>query len=50
MDRLLAEAQRAGFLRAADVSLAPVAAHALVYGLAGCTSTGISRSGTMSRK
>jgi AcrR family transcriptional regulator len=34
MDRLLAEAQRGGLLRAVDGTLAPVAARALIYGLA----------------
>jgi AcrR family transcriptional regulator len=34
MERLLAEAQRGGLLRTVDVTLAPVAARALVYGLA----------------
>ena len=34
MERLLAEAHRGGVLRPADVTLAPVAASALVYGLA----------------
>jgi len=34
MDRLLAEAQRGGLLRTVEVGLAPVAARALIYGLA----------------
>jgi AcrR family transcriptional regulator len=34
MDELLAEAQRRGMLRPVDVTLVPVAARALVYGLA----------------
>jgi AcrR family transcriptional regulator len=34
MDRLVVEAQQGGSLRTADVTLAPVAARALVYGLA----------------
>jgi AcrR family transcriptional regulator len=34
MDELLADAQRRGMLRAVDVTLVPVAARALVYGLA----------------
>jgi AcrR family transcriptional regulator len=34
MEQLLADAQRRGLLRTVDVALVPVAAHALVYGLA----------------